>query len=302
MTPTVSVAIPLHGSARWVDNVAANVRALPAMVTEIIISDQTCLDDAADQLRIRLADDPRVTVLAEAAGLGFAEHYQLLLEAAGGELFMWMPHDDIFDPGWVPILAAALAAHPQAWLAFGRVRDVEIDGVTPLHGRRFPFRPGMITGRASVRMMVGGWSWVPFRGLFRRREVLATDLRMDPESCLTAIDTEWVFAVALQSGLVYEDRATTWKRRYPGSTHTSPLWQSQRRGDTAQAAVALLAQHGPSGLSGVALRCYARLTGPTRLKPPIRRARAWLLKHHRITLSWDGSHTSGPPPRQRKSR
>ncbi len=315
MAPTITVAIPLHGSARWVDNIAANVRALPKMVTEIVISDQTCLDDAADQLRVRLADDPRVVVRAEPGGLGFADHYQLLLETGIGDLFMWMPHDDVFALDWVPILASALDAHPEAWLAFGQLHDVEVDGVTPIAVLPFTFRPGLIAGRTAVRMMVEGLSWVPFRGLFRRREVLAAGLRMDPAACHTAIDSEWVFSVALRSGLVYDDRATTWKRRYPGSTHTSPLWQSQHRGDTTLAAVALLAQHGPAGFNGAALRSYARRARslhrlrarvsrvtPPRAKPPIRRARTWLLRTLQLTPSGDGSRTSGPPPRQQTPR
>lgn len=291
MAPTVTVAIPLHGSARWVDNVVANVRALPPMVTEIIISDQTCIDDAADQLRSRLANDRRVVIRAEPAGLSFADHYQQLLEMGSGELFMWMPHDDIFAPDWVPILATALASHPQAWLAFGRVRNVEIDGFTPVYSQRFPFRPGMIVGWTAIRMMVTGASWVPFRGLLRRRMVLAAGLSLDPATVVLTIDNDWVFAVALQSALVYDDRAVTWKRRYDGSTHTSPLWQSQRRGDPTQAAVALLNRHGPQGATGVAVRCHARLIGlrprartwigrlaPAWVKPPIRQVRNWFAR------------------------
>lgn len=288
MAPTVTVAIPLHGSAPWVDNVVANVRALPAMVTEILISDQTCLDDAADRLRIRLADDPRVTVLAEAAGLGFAAHYQLLLETAGGELFMWMPHDDIFDPGWVPILAAALASHPQAWLAFGQLRFVHIDGVTPMARRRFPFRPGQISGAAAVRMMAGGWAGFAFRGLFRRHEVLTAGLRMEPGTTMLAVDTDWVFRVALRSALVYDDRVITWKRAYPGSTSTTPSWRSQRRGDERQAAVALLLRHGPGGPTGFAMRTLARVTGlPARSRARIARVvPSWAKPTIRTCLNW----------------
>lgn len=284
MKPSVTVAIPLHGSARWVDNVVANVRALPPMVTEILISDQTCLDDAAGQLRALLADDPRVVVSAEARGVGFAGHYQMLLERGGGDLFMWMPHDDIFAPSWVPTLAGALAAHPRAWLAFGQVRMVEIDGVTPRANRRFPFAPGEIYRWHAVRMMTGGWSWAPFRGLFRRREILAAPVRFETEHALVGVDKEWIFTVALRAPLVYDDRTTTWKRVYAGSTATSTPWTSRRRGNERQAAMAVLARHGPSGGLGLCLRCYARCAGlplrgralaasllPARLKRMIRR-------------------------------
>ena len=273
MPPTITVAIPLHGSARWVENVVSNVRALPPTVTEILISDQTCIDDAAEQLGARLADDPRVVIHAAPAGLYFAEHYQLLVESGSGELFMWMPHDDIFAPDWVPILAEALAAHPTAWLAFGQVRDVEVDGATPITGRCFPFVPGVISGWTAVRLMVRGCAWVPFRGLFRRRDILAAGIRMTPETSVMPVDMEWSFAVALRSGLVYDDRAVTWKRWYADSTHNSARWRSQRRGNAVQAAVALLHQYGPRGMTGIAMRAGAHMMATA----PLRRARDRLI-------------------------
>jgi hypothetical protein len=265
--PTVTVAIPLHRSAEWVDNIAANVRALPPMVTEIIISDQTCVDDAAEQLRVRLADDPRVVVRDDAAGLGFVEHYHVLLETAHGDLFMWMPHDDIFDPLWVPMLAQALAEHPRAWLAFGRLEWVQIDGVTPdeAGGKlRFPFRAGQMSDWAALRMMLGGWTGYAFRGLFDRRKVLAAGLRMEPDAAFVGVDREWVFAVALHSALVYNDQPVTCKRAYPGSTSTLPAWRQQHRGHNDDAAIAVLRRHGPGGARGLAMRSMARVQRLTR--------------------------------------
>jgi GT2 family glycosyltransferase len=259
MTPTVTVAIPLHGSARWVENVVANVRALPPVVTEILISDQTCLDDAADRISERLADDARVSVRARPAGLGFVDHYQLLLERATGDLFMWMPHDDIFDPSWVPTLVAALAEFPSAWLAFGRLQWVEADGVTPVPRAHYRLRRGRLRRWSAVQMLLVGRTFHAFRGLFRRRAVLAAGVRMNAETSVTGVDQEWVFTVALRGGIVYDDRTITWKRRYAGSTATTAEWRRQHRGSRAQAAVHLLRQHGPGGLSGLALQARPTL-------------------------------------------
>lgn len=256
---SVTVAIPLHGSARWVENVIANVRALPPLVTEILISDQTCLDDAANRIRDRLADDPRVSVRARPAGFGFVDHYQWLLEEASGELFMWMPHDDIFDPSWVPTLVAALAEFPTAWLAFGRLQWVEADGVTPVEHAPSPLRPGRFAHWAAVGMLLRGRSYHAFRGLFRRRAVLAAGVRMNAETSITNVDQEWVFAVALLGGIVYDNRTVTWKRHYAGSTATTAEWRRQHRGSNGQAAVHLLRQHGPGGWRGFALQASAHL-------------------------------------------
>lgn len=289
MTPRVTVAIPLHASARWVDSIVENVRRLPPLVTEILISDQTCLDEAAERLRTRLADDPRVVVRAEPAGLGFAEHYQQLLNMADGEFFMWMPHDDIFEDGWVPTLYAALLEHPRAWLAFGTLHGVEADGFTARPTSSPRLARGMLSHWDCVRLMGLGWAALPFRGLMRRREILASCLRLMSECDVSAVDKEWTFRVALRSGLVYDERAVTRKRYYPGSTSTTREWTAMRRGSDPRAAVVLLDRHGPRGATGLALRTGARLLAlrlavrrrlrnviPEPVVPHLRRIRTWL--------------------------
>lgn len=255
MIASITVAVPLHCSRRWVTNVVANVRALPSMVTEIIVSDRTCLDDAAEQIRDCLADDPRVVVLAEPSGLGWEEHFQQLLELGTGDLFMWMPHDDVFDPSWVPILAEALDAHPRAWLAYGRLEGIYDDDLTPSRWQPLPRSTGEVSGWAALQMMLDGQMAVPFRGVFRRREVVAAGLRMETATTFVGSDMLWVLAVALRSAIVYDDRTMTRKRFHP--TSTSASWRSTY-GDFAREAVAVVREHGPGGVEGAAMRWYSR--------------------------------------------
>lgn len=256
MAPTVTVAIPLHASAPWVDNVEACVRALPPAVTEIIVSDQTSLDDAAERLSALLADDPRVTVVAGTTGIGWEDHHQLLAEQATGDLFMWMPHDDRFEPTWVPTLIDALHAHPEAWLAFGRMVCVEVDGTTPAGTWPPPLPTGVIRGRALLDLMVRGELGIPVRGLFRRPEVLAAGIRLTPATTYLGSDLVWVLAVGLRSALVYDDSTVTWKRVFAGSASGS--WPPQAR-ERRQAALRTLHAHGPDGLQGLGLRWHLRL-------------------------------------------
>jgi GT2 family glycosyltransferase len=271
---SVTVAIPLHASARWVENVIANVQALPPIVTEILISDQTLVDDAAERIRARLTDDPRVRIETAAAGLGFVAHYEQLLARARGEYFMWMPHDDIFDPGWVPILAAALDAHPKAWLAFGRLEWVETDGVTPFWNWPLGFARGALDDAQATRLMVEGKAFHAFRGVFRREVIRAAEVRMESATSIANVDQEWVFTVALRGGIVFDDRAVTWKRRVEGSTSTTAAWRSERRGSMARAALRLLQRDGPPGMRGWTLQMQAvSFAAALRTKAAI----AWLL-------------------------
>jgi hypothetical protein len=255
---TITVAVPLHASARWVDNVEQNVRALPPMVTEIILSDRTCVDDAAEQLRERLVDDPRVTVMAEPAGLEWEEHHQLLLEHATGDLFMWMPHDDIFEASWIPTLARELEAHPQAWLAFGRVIPVMEDATTP-HPARQPLLAGEtreLVGREAARLAFKGDVWIAFRGLFHRSRVLESGIRLERAPNVPVSDHYWVLRVALRSALVFSAETSTKKRFYSGST--SPNWKTPTRGSGHRETLAVLRAYGPPGSRGFAMRMEAR--------------------------------------------
>jgi hypothetical protein len=256
MAPTVTVAIPLHASAPWVDNVVENVRALPPSVTEIVVSDRTCVDDAASRLQALIADDPRVTVVADPVGLGWEDHFQLLLDEAAGELFTWMPHDDVFESSWVPTLVAALEANPEAWLAWGRIECVERDGVTPAGAWPDP-RSGLIQGWDALRMMLHGEIGQPFRGVFRRQEVLDAGVRLRASDGFHGVDQLWVLAVALESALVHDPGTVTVKRFYP--TSACATWGAERPGAHEQEALAVLREHGPGGLVGLAMRWRTRL-------------------------------------------
>src|SRR5687767_3679351 len=89
----LTVAVPLHRSARWVSGVAENLRSLPADV-HVLLSDATHDDDALAQLQTLFRDDHRVCVLRAAAPSekGWRAHYNHLLEQADTELFAWLPH------------------------------------------------------------------------------------------------------------------------------------------------------------------------------------------------------------------
>lgn len=94
------------------------------------------------------------------------------------------------------------------------------------------------------------------------------------------VDTEWVFAVALRSALVYDDRAITSKRMYAGSTRTLPSWQRPMRRGTERATIALLRRHGPGGMAGFAMLPTTRLAwlvSRSALNPTTRRAVTWAL-------------------------
>jgi hypothetical protein len=226
--PTISVAIPLHESRRFIEVVAANIEAIERDDVEILLSDRTGLDDALEHLAARFAGDPRVTTLHDLDGADWVEHCNSLLRRARGASFCWMPHDDDFPPGWLDTLAGRLSERPDAVIAFGRVAAIEPDG-TPMplavkHPRAEP-ADRLSSVSAAVDLLVNGG--VAFRGLFRRAPVVEHGCFIPRTRDGVHADRAWVFAVAMLGPMVFVPEAVCRKRYYDASTHAS--WSTSGR-------------------------------------------------------------------------
>ena len=227
---TTTVAIPMHASRPFVDVISANIAALPHDV-EIVLSDRTSVDDAIDCLRERHGDDPRVRFVASSEGLGIIDHYNALLRDARGDYFMWMPHDDSFPSDYVPLLRAALDAKPDANLAFGRVRPIDLDGAVIPDKVKVcgdpPIELGSRTRADEAIYLWGHWSiWIPYRGLMRRPEVLHRKLFLRHGLQEYWHDIPWVFAMTVVAPIVFVPECVCEKRFHDDSHHV-PL--SERR-------------------------------------------------------------------------
>lgn len=213
--PTVTVAIPLHRSAPFVEVVLANIANIDVPGAEIVVSDRTVLDDAAERIRAATAGDPRVRVEVDRQGLGWVDHHDLLLARARAPLAMLMPHDDDFPPGFVAGLVAALAQAPGALVAFG---DLHADEVS------YPAPPPTLSRRPwrarEAAELLAHWSiGVPYRGVFRVDELRARQVRLRRVGDGAWCDELFVFEVALCGPLLHVPDVACTKRFHAGSTH-----------------------------------------------------------------------------------
>lgn len=245
---SITVAIPLHGSLKWVDNIVYNVGRLPASVERIMISDRTCVDNAAKQLQEQLGHDKRVRVTCRDEGLSWPEHCQKLIEEADSEYMMLMPHDDVFPESWIPVLYQALQMHPEALLAYGRVELLLDDGLTDMGSTSVSQHSNtQLGGIKAVNAFMRGEMWLPFRGLFLREAVMRSDIRLNrtsgtPWEGYQMWDDMWVLSLALQGSIVFDDSTVTYKRLHQGSaTRASPM---PKRGSTARGAVIVFSEQG----------------------------------------------------------
>ena len=199
--PLVSVAIPLHRSRRFVDGIIRNIERIEYPSVEILISDRHLDDDAMDVLGRRFAGDPRVRFLRADDRIGWVEHYNLVLRTATGRYFLWLPHDDSNDNGYITALVEYLERHPLAVLVYGGVEVVGEDGRQIWSdARRDPTRDSATpwTLGSALRMLMFGSEWLPqFHGVFRREPVIERELFIRPTTGNVEADLYWVFAIGL---------------------------------------------------------------------------------------------------------
>ncbi|MGK2946930.1 MAG: hypothetical protein ACSLFP_00010 [Acidimicrobiales bacterium] len=236
----MTVAIPLHRSAPFVEVVLANIANIDVPGAEIVVSDRTVLDDAAERIRAATADDPRVRVEVDPQGIGWVDHHALLLAQARAPLAMLMPHDDDFPAGFVGALVVALAEAPDALLAFG---DLHADGVA------YPEPPSTLHRRpwraVEAAALLARWSiGVPYRWVLRVEELRARQVRLRRVGDGAWCDELFVFEVALCGPLVHVPGVECTKRFHGGSTHQRWSIAPWRTGRLHLVALWVLARRG----------------------------------------------------------
>ena len=233
--PRVTVAIPLHRSAPFVDVVSANIDRIAGDDVEILVSDRTLCDDALEVLRDRHGHDPRISFLCGTDDPGWVNHYNALLRRAHGGYFMWMPHDDDFPADYVSRLGATLDAHADALLAFGGLRVIDVDG-NPVEVSYLPELPialGRMSRADEAIALLHRWNLgIAFRGLCRRDELLRRRLTIRHTRGDVDADAYWVLAVVCAGPVVFDPECSVNKRLVPGSG--SADWPQQRKSALGQ--------------------------------------------------------------------
>lgn len=217
--PRLSVAVPLHRSGPFVDNIITNLERIRYAPLEVLISDRHGLDDAVDRLECWARGDARVRILRSRDCADWVTHYNDLLRAATGTYFCWMPHDDDVEPGYVERLVAGLEARPEAILAFGVMEAVGVDRDVPVQ----PFTPPPIapdepwTAGTAMNLLR---SWELFRvvrGVMRRERVVSEGLFVPRVHGTVRADVCWAFALAVTAPFVFVPDARCTKRYRVGS-------------------------------------------------------------------------------------
>lgn len=227
LEPRLTIAIPLHGGAKWIEGILDTVAKAPEW-SRVVLSDATHLDDAVESLAGACRGDDRVEAISRPETLGWVDHANLLLEEAQTDYFCWMPQDDLVSPEeYFELLVAALDENPDRILAFptvlrelevGRLRQRSI-GEVPYQSP--PFELGEEPPELEAVRMLREWNMALgcWRGVFRTR--LARPIPQTDDCA----DVAWTFSMALEGNFIGVEQARYLKRFHGKNAHHSMRWQ-----------------------------------------------------------------------------
>jgi glycosyltransferase involved in cell wall biosynthesis len=225
-SPKVTIAVPLYRSRRFLSIVTNTLKTLDYPNLEVLISDRHREDDSIDRLQQEFFADHRFRFLLAEDRLDWRTHYNLLLREASGKYFIWVSHDDSYPADYITQLVEAMEENPEAILAYGRVKRIDLNGEPLTYEPRRIHAHGSPPGFLTAYRIVSS-AGLQFHGLFRRSVLVDRQLYIRPTANNIAADMLWLFAVAMIGRMVFVESCTFLKRYYPSSTHQS--WNSLMR-------------------------------------------------------------------------
>lgn len=126
--PRVSVVLPVHNGAAYLEAALASILEQTFPDFELICVDDGSTDATPDILRRTAEADPRVRVITNRPNQGLPGALNTGFAAARGSLHTWTSDDNIARPQMLERLVAALDANPAAAIAHGHYSVIDADG------------------------------------------------------------------------------------------------------------------------------------------------------------------------------
>jgi glycosyltransferase involved in cell wall biosynthesis len=123
----VSVVVPLYNHARYVADAVRSALDQGPVLREVVVVDDGSTDNSAEALLAACGDDPRLVLWSQPNRGAHAAINAGLLRATG-EVLAVLNSDDVYAPGRLDRLVAALDADPGADLAATGLRFLDGDG------------------------------------------------------------------------------------------------------------------------------------------------------------------------------
>lgn len=124
--PRVSVIMPVHNTARYLDEAIHSVLDQSLRELELIAIDDGSTDDS--RARIAAIEDPRIRLLHNEKAGGPSRARNQGINAARAPYIAFLDSDDVMAPGNLQSVVRALDAAPGAVIAFGDLKRIDLEG------------------------------------------------------------------------------------------------------------------------------------------------------------------------------
>lgn len=122
----VSVVIPVHNGAHYIEGTISSVLASDLRELEIIVIDDGSTDTSASL--VRSFHDSRITLLQQVASGGPSRPRNVGLMHAQASYIAFLDADDVLRPDKLSSTVEALDRHPEAGFAFADFEHIDPDG------------------------------------------------------------------------------------------------------------------------------------------------------------------------------
>ena len=143
MTPSVSIVVPAYCAERYLAQALDSVLAQTFGDWELVVVDDGSPDRCGEIAAAYAAKDERIRVARQAnAGVSAARNFGAA--QTGADRLIFLDADDVWEPGALAHLSAALDARPDAPAVYGLARYIGADGE--------PILPGVCEGHQRFRL------------------------------------------------------------------------------------------------------------------------------------------------------
>jgi hypothetical protein len=171
--PKVTIAVPTYNRAELLDRALSSLRQQTYEDMEIVVCDNAS-SDATEEV-VKRQSDPRIRHHRADTNVGAFKNFELGLQLARGEYFMWAADDDLWKPELVTTLVAVLDGDPSTVLACAEARYMSTEGVAFKHfaeGNALRRRPSRGPLAERLRAILDGHYGNLLYGLYRRRALI----------------------------------------------------------------------------------------------------------------------------------
>ena len=126
--PSVSICIPVFNGAEFIHECIQSVLTQSFEDIELLVVDNASTDCTIDICSV--FSDRRMRIHRGVSNIGAHANFKKCFELASSELVILLPCDDLLEPGSLAVLVPPLLANPDAGLAFGRTKVIDIAGET----------------------------------------------------------------------------------------------------------------------------------------------------------------------------